>query len=57
MKADIHLDTLMHIVLEPIEDDNEPAVSIETSSENEKPYWLLYVSGITGSLALLCRLN
>mgnify|MGYP003303023226 CR=1 FL=1 len=58
VKADIHLDAInAYCFGTDCEDDYEPVISIETSSENEKPYWLLYVSGITGSLALLLAIK
>ena len=58
VKADIHLEAInTYCFGTDCEDDNEPLISIETSSENEKPYWLLYVSGITGSLALLLAIK
>lgn len=35
------------------ETTDTPEISLETSSGNDKPYWLLYVSGSTGLLALI----
>ena len=58
VKADIHLEAInTYCFGDDCDDKNEPVISIETSNETERPYWLLYVSGFSGSLALLLAIK
>ena len=58
VKPDSHMDAInTYCFGDGCDEDNVEEVAIEVKTETEKPYWLLFVSGGTGLLALLLGLK
>ncbi|RAH14893.1 MAG: hypothetical protein CMB56_004310 [Methanobacteriota archaeon] len=54
VKPDTHQEAISTYCFgDDCEEEIVPSTNIESSIENDKPYWLLYVSGTTGFLALV----
>ena len=58
VKTDSHMDAInTYCFGDDCDDDKVEELTIKTESQLEKPYWLLYVSGGTGFLALFLGLK
>jgi len=58
VNTDSHMDAInTYCFGDDCDDEEIEQLSVEPSNQNEKPYWLLFVSGGTGLLALLLGLK